>query len=232
MRARIAARVTIVLGMAAAPQVQAFEDPFNIYTRLFCEWTAENKAEPAQPPPYCGALPEIPTPVQYMSEQREWFAAIETRDQALGHELRAKWEARLVARQGELDAERREANLRVEAKRAAEARAQAKARRQAVVASIPKMTTEQLCAEHRRFKTPAAHQQLVVRNSFSPADLPRIAAGRVELGMSEDAMLCVLGAPSSVNKSVGSWGDHRQYVYRDLGLYVYVENGKVASWQE
>jgi hypothetical protein len=58
-----------------------------------------------------------------------------------------------------------------------------------------------------------------------------IADKKIKLGMSEQALLCSWGEPpGGVHSSVGSWGVRKQYVY--AGTYVYVENGKVTSWQD
>ena len=61
---------------------------------------------------------------------------------------------------------------------------------------------------------------------------------RINIGMSEFGLVCSWGYPfisGRVNKSIGSWGTHKQYVYRACrgcsGTYVYVENGFVTSWQ-
>ena len=37
------------------------------------------------------------------------------------------------------------------------------------------------------------------------------------------------GDPKKINKSVGSWGVHEQWVYENQ--YLYFENGKLASFQ-
>ena len=51
------------------------------------------------------------------------------------------------------------------------------------------------------------------------------------LDMPEKMLIMSWGKPISINENVGSWGVHKQYVYGDFGPYVYVENGKVTSWQ-
>ena len=38
------------------------------------------------------------------------------------------------------------------------------------------------------------------------------------------------GQPDDINRSVGSWGVHEQWVYGDE--YLYFENGKLTSWQD
>lgn len=57
-----------------------------------------------------------------------------------------------------------------------------------------------------------------------------ILAGHVVIGMSKEMVRASLGEPIDVNRSVGSWGTHEQWVYD--ALYVYVENGIVTSWQD
>lgn len=52
---------------------------------------------------------------------------------------------------------------------------------------------------------------------------------RIGIGMTKEALIASWGKPRDTNKSVGPWGVHSQYVYRSA--YVYIENGKVISWQ-
>ncbi len=57
-----------------------------------------------------------------------------------------------------------------------------------------------------------------------------IISGTVVLGMTSDAVSASMGAPRDVNRSVGSWGIHEQWVYP--GKYLYFENGVLTSWQD
>ncbi|MBD3306570.1 hypothetical protein GF348_09340 [candidate division KSB3 bacterium] len=54
------------------------------------------------------------------------------------------------------------------------------------------------------------------------------------VGMSRDALIRSLGAPDEINKSVGEWGTHEQFIYERSGksIYVYVENGEVTAYQD
>lgn len=74
------------------------------------------------------------------------------------------------------------------------------------------------------------YAELSRRKPFSDEDLNLVFEQRVQKGMSELALYCSWGKPKSINISYGSWGDHKQFVY-GYGYYVYVENGKVTSWQ-
>ena len=53
---------------------------------------------------------------------------------------------------------------------------------------------------------------------------------KICLGMSDKAALLSWGKPDDINRSVGSWGKHEQWVYGSN--YLYFENGKLMSWQD
>lgn len=52
----------------------------------------------------------------------------------------------------------------------------------------------------------------------------------VWIGMTQEMATISLGSPDSVNRSVGSWGVHEQWVYKRI--YLYFENGKLSSYQD
>ena len=54
---------------------------------------------------------------------------------------------------------------------------------------------------------------------------------RISLGMTKQMIYEAIGHPKDINKSVGGWGTHEQWVYSN-GRYLYIENGKLTSWQE
>lgn len=54
----------------------------------------------------------------------------------------------------------------------------------------------------------------------------------ISLGMSQDDVIAIMGRPSTINRSVGSWGVHEQWVYKNSKIkYIYIENGILSSWQ-
>jgi hypothetical protein len=57
---------------------------------------------------------------------------------------------------------------------------------------------------------------------------------KIYIGMPEDALVESWGTPRDINRNVGYWGVHKQYVYGDFpnSYYVYVDNGVVTSWQD
>ena len=67
--------------------------------------------------------------------------------------------------------------------------------------------------------------------NYNTQEINSIINGTIFIGMSESALIACWGKPRDVNKTVGEWGTHKQYVYGDFGPYVYVENGYVTSWQ-
>lgn len=87
----------------------------------------------------------------------------------------------------------------------------------------------------------AISQELLRRKLVTPSELQFARSNRVQMGMSECALIISMDNPNKlgncgkINSSTGSYGVHKQYVYRGCGggstKYVYVENGKVTSWQ-
>jgi len=68
------------------------------------------------------------------------------------------------------------------------------------------------------------------RNLIPDSEWPLINERKIRRGMTECGLNASWGGHPKINNSVGSWGVHKQYVYGS-GSYVYVENGKVTSWQ-
>jgi len=56
-----------------------------------------------------------------------------------------------------------------------------------------------------------------------------IKEGKVKIGMSSEQVIVSWGKPNKINKSIGSWGVHEQWIYR--GQYLYFENGLLTSLQ-
>jgi hypothetical protein len=58
----------------------------------------------------------------------------------------------------------------------------------------------------------------------------KLKQGYYWIGMTDKMALISLGNPSDINKTVGAWGTHEQWVYDD-GFYCYFENGILKSYQ-
>ena len=72
----------------------------------------------------------------------------------------------------------------------------------------------------------AKKRDLIPKSEWSLIDRERI-----RIGMSECGMQASWGENPDINKSVGSYGVKKQYVFRN-GNYVYVRNGTVTSFQQ
>jgi hypothetical protein len=68
--------------------------------------------------------------------------------------------------------------------------------------------------------------------AWTDAQCTAVAAGSVLLGMTPEMARNARGEPSDINRTVGSWGVHEQWVYSDTGTYLYFENGILTSWQD
>ncbi|MDR2913243.1 MAG: hypothetical protein LBV74_00150 [Tannerella sp.] len=65
---------------------------------------------------------------------------------------------------------------------------------------------------------------------FGAGNAKKIMAGEIWLGMTKAMCIESWGKPNDINRTVGSWGAHEQWVYS--GSYLYFENGKLTSWQD
>lgn len=53
-----------------------------------------------------------------------------------------------------------------------------------------------------------------------------------KIGNTKCQLYAGLGRPDGINRSVGPWGVHEQYVYHGKGVYIYFQNGRVTSFQD
>ncbi|KKK47580.1 hypothetical protein LCGC14_3153780 [marine sediment metagenome] len=61
-----------------------------------------------------------------------------------------------------------------------------------------------------------------------------IYGGIIRRGMTTEEVIASWSRPRDINRSVGSWGVHQQWIYGDIGYrkYLYFENGKLTGWQD
>ena len=97
------------------------------------------------------------------------------------------------------------------------------------------MSTEELCYRYEFDKSSVIRNQLNMEPNISREDWENIDNDTIYIGMSETGLKCLMGRPYRINTSTGSYGTHKQWVYKvmakDKGVYVYTENGSVVSWQ-
>ena len=67
---------------------------------------------------------------------------------------------------------------------------------------------------------------------WSLDDVDSISRGSIQIGMNKEQVAAAWGRPYKVNKSVGSYGTHEQWVMHEYGnTYVYFEDGICTSMQ-
>ena len=80
----------------------------------------------------------------------------------------------------------------------------------------------------------AAGQARLAKIKSDNAKFDAMIDGKVMTGMSESQVQSSWGRPTKINRSVGSYGVHEQWVYdrgRNGAQYIYFENGVVSSMQ-
>lgn len=74
-------------------------------------------------------------------------------------------------------------------------------------------------------------QQRDAKIKSFPPDIQRcISEKKVQIGMSTEQVILSWGRPEHINRSVGKWGEHEQWVYGST--YLYFENGIMTSFQD
>jgi hypothetical protein len=72
--------------------------------------------------------------------------------------------------------------------------------------------------------------QVAAHPEWSSLVHTHIVAGQIALGMTPDMVRASWGKPDDINRSVGPWGVHEQWVYGYK--YLYFEDGILTSWQD
>ena len=73
----------------------------------------------------------------------------------------------------------------------------------------------------------------LVKRGHSTKEIEHVRRGEVFIGMSEDAVRGAKGWPDRTNRTVTAYGESKQLVYEGYSTeYIYIEDGKVRSWQD
>jgi len=83
--------------------------------------------------------------------------------------------------------------------------------------------------------TPSYRQEYVKNHhALSKRTKNDILKGLIRIGMTKEQATASWGRPQDINRSVGSWGVHEQWIYGEFphSTYVYFDNGKLTSWQD
>jgi|GEM_PF-2347243 hypothetical protein len=59
-----------------------------------------------------------------------------------------------------------------------------------------------------------------------------VESEKIRIGMTECELYAAWGSPLKINRTIGNWGTHVQYIYGRNGPYVYTENGVVSAFQD
>jgi hypothetical protein len=96
----------------------------------------------------------------------------------------------------------------------------------------PEQKTKAEAESRRKAEAGAAARRIKLINSKNwPKDIKEAVINRkVELGMTAEQVTLAWGRPGRINRTVGSWGRHEQWVYGST--YVYLENDRVTSFQD
>lgn len=68
--------------------------------------------------------------------------------------------------------------------------------------------------------------------NWTKQTLNAIKEKKIFIGMTKEQAQASWGIPKDINKTVGAWGIHEQWVYGDYGPYLYFKNNKLTSWQD
>jgi len=77
-------------------------------------------------------------------------------------------------------------------------------------------------------KVELARRNIIDFSSWSP-----IERHKIHIGMTKEAVRLSWGDPSRINRTVGRWGIHEQWVYGRYphAEYLYFENNQLVGWQ-
>jgi len=104
------------------------------------------------------------------------------------------------------------------------------------LSELKKQDTATLCYTYARTRQQKIKDEILSRKEIKDGEWEAIDKKRAFIGMSELALVCSIGSNCDVNESVGKWGTHKQYVFRNCdtckAMYVYVQNGTVTSFQQ
>jgi hypothetical protein len=85
-------------------------------------------------------------------------------------------------------------------------------------------------AQKRESEAKIAERKARLLKKYGGSIGEKIIKGEIWLGMTNEMVQDSWGKPRSVNRSVGSWGIHEQWVYGNS--YIYIRNGTLTSWQD
>lgn len=99
-----------------------------------------------------------------------------------------------------------------------------------LTANIRSAPETDICAEFRESSSAVARAELL-RRGLTAVELASVAKHTFRVGSRQRAMLCSMGKPDDVNRTVTASGEYVQFVFGD-GVYVYTVNEVVTAFQD
>ena len=87
--------------------------------------------------------------------------------------------------------------------------------------------TNAIKVEKQKQEYKAKKERLTLKYDETIAN--KILNGYYWIGMTDDMTIESLGKPDDINRNVGTWGVHEQWIYKKT--YLYFQNGKLTSYQ-
>ena len=104
---------------------------------------------------------------------------------------------------------------------------------------IKQSKEREILEQERKKEQQLANEQKEQQDKFRKSNLisqygqnngVRIYENKIWIGMTKEMAIDSWGEPDDINRTVGNWGVHEQWIYGNT--YVYFENGKLTSWQD
>lgn len=97
-----------------------------------------------------------------------------------------------------------------------------------ILMTVDRFKQNQLQKKLRQENVVKFKQSLI--DKYGSYNAKRILERKIWIGMTDELAIESWGKPNDINRSVGSWGVHEQWVYSST--YLYFENGILTSWQD
>lgn len=85
-------------------------------------------------------------------------------------------------------------------------------------------------ALRQQWKREQAERKERLKKKYGDINGEKIFNGYIWLGMTKEMIIDSWGETHRINRSVGVWGVHEQWIYS--GSYLYIDNGILTSWQD
>ena len=93
-----------------------------------------------------------------------------------------------------------------------------------IIQERTRLTKEEILLKNRK------EQIESLQKKYGKVNGDRIYNESIWIGMTKEMIVESWGSPNDINKTVGSWGVHEQWIYNST--YLYIENGILTSWQD